>query len=253
MTDSALEFAGVNAWYGHAQALFGIDIHVEQAETVALLGRNGAGKTTTLRTAMGIDVTRTGDISLAGRRSNSMSIDAVARIGVGWVPEDRRIFPNLTVRENIKLAQGAARGRHQSPLSIDEVIDAVPLMAKLINRRGIALSGGEQQAVTIARALASRPTLLLLDEPTEGLAPVIVDSLTESIAELPGKLGVAILVAEQNLSFVADVASRVYVLDTGRLVHEGSAADFAKSKDLQESYLSISNRGDTNKTRRVDV
>lgn len=253
MADTILEFKNVSAWYGHAQALFGIDIRLEQGKTVALLGRNGAGKTTTLRAAMGIDVARTGDIEILGRHTSSMSADGVARLGVGWVPEDRRIFPNLTVRENIKLAQSAARGGHREPLSVDEVVDAVPLMARLINRKGVALSGGEQQAVTIARALASRPKILLLDEPTEGLAPVIVDSLTEAIAQLPDKLGLAILVAEQNLAFVAETASRVYVLDTGRLVHEGRAVDFVNSEELQERYLSIGGRDENKGTGRVNA
>ncbi len=242
MSDLALEFKNVNARYGHAQALFNLDIHVNEGETIALLGRNGAGKTTTLRTVMGIDVNRTGEINLFGKKINNLSTDAIARLGVGWVPEDRRIFPNMTVRENIRLAQAAGKGG-RTPLTVDEVVDAIPLMKKLIDRKGTALSGGEQQAVTIARALASRPKLLLLDEPCEGLAPVIVESLTEAIAELPKKLGISILVAEQNLKFVKQVASRVYVLDTGRLAHEGSADEFVESKELQERYLAISTRG----------
>lgn len=234
-----LTLTGVKAWYGHAQALFGLDLTVGKRETVALLGRNGAGKTTALRSVMGIQVRRTGDVDLEGSRLKSNAPDAVARRGVGWVPEDRRIFPNLTVRENLRLAQKAAAQKDRRPLSVDEIIGLMPIMARLIDRKGSALSGGEQQAVSIARALAPHPKLLLLDEPTEGLAPVIVHELAASVARMPAELDLSILVAEQNLAFVSQVATRVYVLDTGRLAWTGAAADFAASTDLKNEYLSV--------------
>lgn len=242
MAEPVLELRSVQAWYGRAQALFGLDCTVEHGEIVAILARNGAGKTTTLRSIMGVDVRRSGQITIAGRSTIDSGCDAIARAGVGWVPEDRRIFPNLTVRENLLLAKRAQGSRKNKTLSIDEVIDAIPIMGKLIGRRGTALSGGEQQAVAIARALIARPEVLLLDEPTEGLAPVIVHELADAVIEFPGKFGISMLVAEQNLAFVNRVASRVYVLDNGRLAYEGTAAAFAGSPELQEQYLSIATR-----------
>jgi len=244
MSEHVLQLTSVQAWYGQAQALFGLDCRVEAGEIVALLGRNGAGKTTTLRAVMGVDVRRTGEITIAGRSAVTATSDAIARMGVGWVPEDRRIFPNLTVRENLMLAKRAQGARKGNTLSVDEVLDAIPIMERLIDRRGSALSGGEQQAVAIARALIARPEVLLLDEPTEGLAPVIVHELEEAVVEFPSRFGISILVAEQNLAFVNHVASRVYVLDTGRLAWAGTAADFSASPELQEQYLSIATRAD---------
>jgi len=245
MSDTVLELAGVSAWYGHAQALFGLDLVVGEGETVALLGRNGAGKTTTMRSVMGILVRRTGKLEYRGQSLIGQSADATARKGIGWVPDDRRIFPNLTVRENLQLVQSVTRSKDRAPLTTDEVIEVLPIMERLIGRKGSALSGGEQQAVAIARALVGRPRLLLLDEPTEGLAPVIVRDLADAVAALPGRYGISVLVAEQNLSFVRRVAQRVYVLDTGRLVHEGDVEPFLASPELQERYLSITVAGDS--------
>lgn len=247
MSEPALAVVGVSAWYRHAQALFDVSLDVQPGEVVAVLGRNGAGKTTTLRAIMGIQVHRTGHVSIYGESVDNSGTDSIARMGVGWVPEDRRIFPNLTVRENLRLAQNAARKRVRGPLPLSDIFRALPIVEKLIDRKGSALSGGEQQAVAIARALAARPRVLLLDEPTEGLAPVIVKTLTKAIAELPRDLGVSIVLAEQNLAFVRAVAHRVYVLDTGRLVYEGSAEAFSESPELQQRYLSVSTgRGDRN-------
>jgi branched-chain amino acid transport system ATP-binding protein len=242
MSDAALALTGVSAWYGHARALFDISLDVRPGEIVALLGRNGAGKTTTLRAVMGVETRRTGDVTLHGRSINGMKTDRIARLGVGWVPEDRRIFPNLTVRENLRLAQNAVTKRDRGALPLEEIFTALPIIEKLIDRRGSALSGGEQQAVAIARALAARPRVLLLDEPTEGLAPVIVRSLRDAVADLPTKLGVSIVIAEQNLAFVKALAQRVFVLDTGRLVYQDSTAAFGASEDLQRRYLSASSR-----------
>jgi branched-chain amino acid transport system ATP-binding protein len=239
----ALELTNVSAWYGHAQALFSLDLELETGEIVAIMGRNGAGKTTTLRTVMGIEVRRSGDIRLNGDDINGLSIEATARRGVGWVPDDRRIFPTLTVRENLRLVQGIAAKQGRQPLPMSDLISAFPIMERLIDRKGHALSGGEQQAVAIARAVVGRPHVLLLDEPTEGLAPVVVQGMTESIASLARDNGISILLAEQNLSFVAGLAKRVYVLDIGRLVYSGPTAQFMSSQDLQDRYLSVSQKG----------
>ena len=237
-TTPVLSVRGVDAWYGAAQALFGVDLHVAPGEVVGLLGRNGAGKSTTFNAVMNLQARSAGEILLDGAPIGGRSADAIARAGVGWVPEDRRIFTNLTVRENLELARFAAGGR--DPVTVEELLDSLPLLDKLIGRRGNQLSGGEQQLVAVARALVSRPRLLLLDEPTEGLAPLIVEGIAAAIQRLPEMFDVSILVAEQNLPFITDLTSRVYVLETGRVVHEGPTDAFAQDAALQDRYLSIS-------------
>jgi branched-chain amino acid transport system ATP-binding protein len=241
MAEPALELRDVSASYGHAQALFDISLHVNPAEMVGLLGRNGAGKSSTFNAVMNLELRRTGHIRALGASLDGVAPDAIARSGVAWVPENRRVFPTLTVRENIDLARRGAKSR--GGVGIDELVEAFPLLQKLLNRRGNHLSGGEQQVVAVARALAGRPKVLLLDEPTEGLAPVVVDQLTESIRRLPETLGVAVLLAEQNLEFVLGMTSRVYVLETGRVVHAGSTAEFAHDDALQRRYLSVAASG----------
>jgi len=238
---SVLTLGGVNAWYGAAQALFDVDLSIGAGEVVGLLGRNGAGKSTTFKTIMNLEVRSSGNIDLFGQARGSLTTDAIARAGVSWVPEDRRILTNLTVRENLELARFASGRRDAVPL--EELVDTLPLLDKLIDRKGNQMSGGEQQLVAVARALVSRPKLLLLDEPTEGLAPLIVDGIEEAVRRLPERFDVSILIAEQNLPFVTALASRVYVLETGRVVHEGDAASFAVDTELQERYLSVSMKG----------
>lgn len=240
MSVNAIEMEGVNAWYCHAQALFNLSLSLAEGEIVAIMGRNGAGKTTTLRAVMGIEARRTGSIRLGAESIDGLSIEAVARKGVGWVPDDRRIFPTLTVRENLQLVQNIAARQGRTPMSMDELTAAFPIMERLIDRKGHALSGGEQQAVAIARAVVGRPRVLLLDEPTEGLAPVIVQGMAESVSALAREHGIGVLLAEQNLHFVAGVARRVYVLDIGRMVFTGRTAEFMESAELQERYLAVS-------------
>lgn len=236
--DTVLATRELNAWYGSAQALFGVDLEVRAGEVIGLLGRNGAGKSTTFNAIMNLQVRTSGEIELAGRTLAKRSVDAIARLGVGWVPEDRRIFTNLTVRENLELARFACGDR--DAVAVDDLVDSLPLLDKLIGRRGNQLSGGEQQLVAIARALISRPRLLLLDEPTEGLAPLIVEGIATAIQQLPEMFDVSILLAEQNLPFVTALTSRVYVLETGRVVHTGPTDVFAGDAELQDRYLSIS-------------
>lgn len=232
-----LKLETLSGWYGAAQALFNIDLEARPGEVIGLLGRNGAGKSSTFKSIMNLGLKRTGTVSLDGQDVTSTAADAIARSGVAWVPEDRRIFTNLTVRENLRLAQFAAGDR--DPVEVDELVETLPLLGKLIGRNGTQLSGGEQQLVAVARALVSRPRLLLLDEPTEGLAPLIVEGIASSVAGLPEHFDVTIVVAEQHLPFITSLTSRVYVLETGRVVHSGSTAEFAKDRALQERYLSV--------------
>jgi branched-chain amino acid transport system ATP-binding protein len=237
-----LNLAGVSAWYGSAQVLFDVDLEIGEGEMVGLLGRNGAGKSTTFKSVMGIEARRHGSIRLGDAELSRKLPEDVARAGIAWVPPDRRIFPGLSVMDNLRLA-ASTRG---VKLDVDEIVDVIPIMSRLIDRQGFQLSGGEQQAVAIARALAARPKVLLLDEPTEGLAPLVVRQLEESIAALPGRLGVSVLLAEQNLQFVLRLTSRVYVLETGRMVHHGTSEEFGNAPDLQHRYLSVSSAGQSN-------
>lgn len=236
MPEPILEFEDVTLSYGFATAVFGLSLKINPGETVGVLGRNGAGKTTTIRGAIGNEVSRRGRISFCGRDITAERSDRIARSGIGWVPDDRRIYPSLTVRENLFLASRGNRAERRKAL--DAAVEAVPLVGKLLDRKGSQLSGGEQQAVAIARALAGRPRLLLLDEPSEGLAPIIVSSLKSSIGELQ-RSGLSILLAEQNLQFVLALSQRVYVLESGRLVLEATAEEFRNSPEMQNRYLAI--------------
>lgn len=234
-----LELSGVDAWYDSAQALFDVSMSLHDGEMVGLLGRNGAGKSTTFKAIMGIEARRRGRITVAGEDITRRAPEDIAQVGVAWVPPDRRIFQGLSVAENLRLA-AASRGRK---VDIDEIIDVLPIMERLIDRQGHQLSGGEQQAVAIARALAARPKILLLDEPAEGLAPLVVKELEQGIAALPERFGVSVIIAEQNLRFVLRLTSRVYVVETGKVVHEGDSVAFGNSPDLQHRYLSVSSHG----------
>ncbi|SOD74665.1 amino acid/amide ABC transporter ATP-binding protein 2 (HAAT family) [Jatrophihabitans sp. GAS493] len=235
--ETMLSLESVDAWYRSAQALFGVSLSVGEGEVVGLLGRNGAGKSSTFNAIMGLEVRRRGLISAVGRSLDGMSTDAIARLGVSWVPEDRRIFPGLTVRENIELARFAANGR--GLVTVDELADALPLLGPLLGKQGNHLSGGEQQLVAVARALVPRPRVLLLDEPTEGLAPLVVDELASAIATLPRNFGVSVLLAEQNLDFVIELSDRVYVLETGRIVHASTTKELAADAEAQHRLLTI--------------
>jgi branched-chain amino acid transport system ATP-binding protein len=233
-----LRLTKVNAWYGIAQALFDVDLEVGGSECVALMGRNGAGKTTAFRTIMSVLVRSSGRIEVGSKDVRRYPTTKIARLGVGWVPEDRRIFPDLTVRENIQLASNAVGDR--KPVGIDELVRFFPILEGLLPKPGNHLSGGEQQVVAIARALAGSPRVLLLDEPAEGLAPVVVDQLAEGIRKLSDS--VSILIAEQNLQFIRRLCNRVYVLETGRVVYSGTVEAFEGAPELVERYLSFSSK-----------
>ena len=233
---SLLELTGVSASYGPAEALFGIDLAVDAGEMVGVLGRNGAGKTSTFKAIMGIEVRRKGRIVFDGTDITKMLPEQIARAGIAIVPAERRIFAGLSVLDNLDIAASMRKQK----LDVDEIVELMPIMGRLIGREGFQLSGGEQQAVAIARALAAKPRVLLLDEPTEGLAPVVVKELQDSIAALPQRTGVAVLVAEQNLNFVLQTTSRIYVLEIGNIVHTSDSKSFAESPDLQHKFLSVS-------------
>ncbi len=219
-----LRLDGVDAFYGKSHALRGVSLEVHAGEIVALLGLNGAGKTTTLRTIMGLLPPRAGTIRLRGRRIDGMPAHRVARLGVGYVPEGRRMFANLTAGENLELAE-----RPGGEWSIQRVFERFPKLRELRGRKAGKLSGGEQEMLAIGRALVGSPALLLIDEPSQGLGPIIVTDVYRTLAELRAG-GVAILLVEQNALLALRVAERAYVLDDGRVVYAGAGADLARDR-----------------------
>lgn len=238
MADADLRVRDLHAYYGTAHILFGVDLDVPAGTTLALLGRNGAGKTTLLRSIANAGVTTTGTVSYAGRRLSSMPSYRVARAGVQLVPDDRRIFTGLSVRDNLALAtRGAGPGR--PPLPRERVLDLFPMLRPLLDRGGHALSGGEQQCLAIARAMVANPALLLLDEPSEGLAPLIVEQVGAAVARLRAEFDLTVLLAEQNTRFAVELADNVAVIDGGALVFTGSREEFAGQEDLRRRYLAV--------------
>jgi branched-chain amino acid transport system ATP-binding protein len=232
-----LELRDVHAAYGLSRVLFGVSLAVDAGECVCLLGRNGVGKTTTIRSVMGLTPPSAGRVLWKGRDITGWPPYRVARAGIGFVPEDRRIFADLTVAENLDVA---ARGTREAPgWTVERVYDVFPPLRELADRRGGYLSGGEQQMLTIARTLMGSPELLLLDEPSEGLAPLVVDHLADQILGLK-RQGLTILLAEQNVSFSVALADRVYVLEKGRIRYQGPAAELRADEALRQELLGLS-------------
>ena len=231
-----LEIEEIHTAYGLSRVLFGISLAVNQGECVCLLGRNGVGKTTTMRSVMGLTPPSAGRIRFKSRDITGWPPYRIARAGIGFVPEDRRIFAELSVWENLDVAQRAAarRGRW----TIDAVFELFPVLAALRERQGGYLSGGEQQMLTIARTLMGNPELLLLDEPSEGLAPLVVETLRVKIGELKAQ-GLTILLAEQGVEFSLALADRVCVLEKGTARYSGSAAALKSDRALLERLLSL--------------
>jgi branched-chain amino acid transport system ATP-binding protein len=232
-----LEVRGLDAFYGDGQVLHGVGLSVPQGGAVALVGRNGTGKTTLLKSIMGAGPRVNGSITFDSVAMDQLTPFRRARLGLGLVPEDRRIFPQLSVRENLNMARYACVGRE--PRSVAEVLAMFPMLHGLEGRRGFELSGGQQQMLAVARAAIARPRLFLLDEPTEGLAPVIVDALADQIGRLREVDGSSLLLAEQNLWFARHCTSSVYLIDGGLIVFGGSWQDFDAHPDLITRHLAI--------------
>jgi len=223
--------------YGLSRVLFGISLHVAPGEVVTLLGRNGVGKTTTLRSIMGLTKPQSGSVKWKGEETVGKAPFQIAQMGIGYVPGDRRIFPDLTVWENLDVAAKPSV-TDRTVWTVERVFEFFPALAKLKDRRGGYLSGGEQQMLTIARTLMGNPELLLLDEPSEGLAPVIVWQLLDHIRELK-KEGMTILLSEQNTDFSLKVSDRVYILEKGEVRYEGSVEDFMKDEAVCRGFLTV--------------
>ncbi|OGA30581.1 MAG: ABC transporter ATP-binding protein [Betaproteobacteria bacterium RIFCSPLOWO2_02_FULL_68_150] len=232
-----LELHSVHTYYVTSHILFDVSLEVNEGESVCLLGRNGAGKTTTLKTIMGLAHAREGAIRFNGESLIGREPYQIARLGVGFVPDERLIFPDLTVRENLEIAVKKGRGT-AAPWSVDRVYELFPVLAPLDRRLGGYLSGGEQQMLTIGRTLMGNPSLLLLDEPVEGVAPVVVQELTRQIKNLKG-MGLTILFAEQNMHFAAEVSDRAYVIEKGHIRFHGTMQELAANDEVKSKYLMI--------------
>ncbi len=232
-----LEVAALNAWYGKAQILYDVALTVGSGECVALMGRNGAGKSTTMKALMGLLPRRSGNVRFRGQDIAALPAHRIARLGLGWVPEDRRVFVDLTVRENLAVA--AQPVREGAPAWTEaQLFDLFPNLAAMPERPGGRMSGGEQQMLTIARTLMGNPYLVLLDEPSEGVAPVIVEQLAAMILRLKAQ-GVAILLSEQNLHFAQIVSDRAVVLEKGQVRFTGSMDELLRDENLQRVHLGV--------------
>jgi len=232
-----LDVAALDAWYGKAQILYGVSLRVDEGECVALMGRNGAGKSTAMKTIMGLLAKRAGKVTWRGRDISALPSHRIARLGLGWVPEDRRIFTDLTVREN--LAIGRQPPRTGAPTWTEAALFKLfPNLATMPDRPGGRMSGGEQQMLTIARTLMGNPHLILLDEPSEGVAPVIVEQMAQMIVKLKRE-GLSILLSEQNLHFARLVADRAVVLEKGQVRYADSMQALMADESVQRTYLSV--------------
>lgn len=230
-----LEAENLNTYYGRSHILFDVSLSIDQGETVCLMGRNGAGKTTTFRSIMGLTAAKSGRIVFKNKDCSRQPAFKMARMGLGYVPEDRRILGSFTVEENLEL--GRIPGR-EGRWTLTTVLAHFPTLIHLRNRLGGALSGGEQQMLTIARALMGNPDVLVLDEPTEGLAPVIVSVLRELMMSLK-KADTTILLSEQNIRFAMAVSDKVVVIDKGHVVYSGTVKEFRDQEAVQKKYLAV--------------
>ena len=226
-----LEVEGIHTFYGMSHILFDVSLKVKQGQVVCLLGRNGAGKTTTLKSIMGVTPPSRGRIRLYGKDITGKAPYILARKGIGWVPDDRRIFADLNVGENLEIA--ARKGPGAENWDKDRVYELFPALRSMDSRRGSLLSGGEQKMLAIARALMTNPQFMLLDEPTEGLAPIMVKTFEERIRRLK-ELGLTVLLAEQNLKFTLGLSDYGYIIDNGRICHHGTVAELVDNPEVKK-------------------
>ena len=232
-----LEINGIDVFYGASQILFGVSFGVERGQSLALLGRNGAGKSTAMKAIIGLAPPRRGSVKVQGVEVQRRSADRIARAGIGFVPEDRQIFPEHSVEDNLLIgAKPGLDGRNDWTLKT--IYEVFPMLAAMRGRMGGRLSGGEQQMLTIARTLMGNPDLLLLDEPSEGLAPIIVEKIGELIQRLR-TMGITLVVAEQNMHFCLDIASHVAVIDKGHIVYRDSIDGLKANAEVKSRYLAV--------------
>jgi len=231
-----LKVEEIHTYYGTSHILFGVSLEVEEGKAIALLGRNGAGKTTTLRSIMGLTPPKEGRVTFLSKDITAWPVHRISQMGMGYVPEDRMIFPDLTVWENLSLGLHPKR---PGKFTIEMAFEIFPVLEKMKDRPGGMISGGEQQMLTIARSLLTDPQLVLLDEPLEGLGPLVVQELWKRIKELKEQQGLTILLCEQNVGFATDLCGWVYIIDKGSIKFQGSTEEFNKSEDIRERHLLV--------------
>jgi branched-chain amino acid transport system ATP-binding protein len=232
-----LEVKGIETSYGTSQVLFGMSFSVKEGEVVSLMGRNGMGKTTTIRSLMGMVPTHGGSITFEGREVQSLKDYQIAKLGLGLVPEGRQIFPNLTVRENL-IATADNRTGTDNPWEVDHIVDMFPNLGNRMNNMGNQLSGGEQQMLAVGRALMTNPKLLILDEATEGLAPLIREEIWKCLEGLKER-GQSILVIDKNVDALTRIGDRHYIVERGQIVWEGNSAELSSNEEVQHRYLGV--------------
>jgi branched-chain amino acid transport system ATP-binding protein len=237
MADTLLEIDGIETCYGLSQVLFGLQLAIKSGEMIALMGRNGMGKTTTIRSIMGLTPARAGTIRFAGEDVRKLPSYKIAQLGIGLVPEGRQIFPNLTVRENLVAASGNRRGA-RDPWTLEKIYALFPRLSERSTNMGVTLSGGEQQMLAIGRALMTNPMLLILDEATEGLAPLIREEIWSCLSMLKSQ-GQSVLVIDKNVGNLAKIADRHYMIERGRTVWSGTSEQLLAEPELQHRYLGI--------------
>ena len=233
-----LETRDLNAWYGSSHTLHGVSISVAQGEVVALVGRNGAGKTTTIRSIMGLMPKTTGAMTFAGTDLSSLRAHQRFKLGLAYVPEERRIVPGLTVRENLQLGLVASDAGINERIAIDEIAESFPRLKERLDQEAVTMSGGEQQMLAIARATIAKPKMILLDEPSEGIMPVLVEEMGVLFRRLRDQ-GVTLLLVEQNVEWALRLADRAIIIDQGEVVYESSAAALLADKAIQERYCAV--------------
>lgn len=236
MSATLLDVDGIDVFYGASQILFGLDLSVEKGQTMALIGRNGAGKSTTFKAIAGIAPPAKGEIRLADSRIDGKKPYRIARAGIGYVPEDRQVFPDHSVEDNLLI--GAKKGPNGDYWTAERVYEVFPVLASMKERMAGRLSGGEQQMLTIARTLMGNPDIILLDEPSEGLAPIIVQSIGELIRRLR-EMGVTIVMAEQNMHFCLRVATHASVIDKGKIVYRDTIEALRANETIKQRYLAV--------------
>jgi branched-chain amino acid transport system ATP-binding protein len=238
MAEPMLRIHNLNGWYGPSHVLQDVSLDVHQGEIVCLIGRNGAGKTTTLKTIMGLLDRRSGSVLFKGEEILAAPAHVRFARGLAYVPEERRIVQGLSVRENLRLGLVASKAKHEETQRIEEIARIFPRLAERLEQEAVTMSGGEQQMLAIARAMIARPDLVMLDEPSEGIMPVLVDEMFDLFRRMKSE-GTTILLVEQNVELVLAIADRAYVLDQGMIVHEASAQALLADDEIKERYCSV--------------
>ncbi len=233
-----LEVSRIHTYYGTSHILFDVSLAVNQGEIVCLLGRNGAGKTTTMRSIMGLTRPKSGSVKFKGEEVRGQPPYHIARKGIGYVPDNRLVFPDLTVLENLEIAKKVPRNFGGEPWTIERIYRLFPILQERQNQYGGTLSGGEQQMLTVARTLMGNPELLLMDEPVEGVAPLVVKELGRQILKLK-QMGQTILFSEQNVAFATMISDRAYVMDRGRIRYQGNREEFIENEEIKKKFLMV--------------